>query len=750
MNKRSNTLIEEQTTTFKDYLNLIRGNLFPILLITLTSLTFSIVYAVNATNIYQSTVTVKIESPKGSILDSPLFPSMGDFGKDRFIANEIEFLQSNKVKTRIAQALADTFKQVNDFTKFSLLLDKSMLEKNVAPRLKRILDIRALLDKADIKQKRGLDIVTIAVESPSSYEASLIANTYAEVYTKMNLESNRNQIALVKKYLEIQKNEKLADLNFSEELLKKFQESGGVMVLESQVEQLIGKLSDFESQKSMSEIELSSVEKALDLYKKELKEKNPQISDYVENFASEEYIKFGQTEIAKLEYNRDQVLATGPNETGLGKEAVNEYNKKITELRANLNKKLNAYKTSILVATPDELKTLTQKIIEEEIKKQSLVIRIDQLGNLVKEYERKFGQLPKSSIELARLQRNRESLEKLYILIEQKYQEAMINEQSTPANVTVIDFSEPSEKHSKPNRMLIILVGFVLGLGLSIGFVFTRNYFDNTVKTPEDIQRRDITVLSWIPLIEGVSTNGENEFEFIVAKKPDSIPSEAFRALRTRVQFSKLPDKELKTILVTSSAPSEGKTMICNNLAGSFAHSNKKTLVIDCDLRKPRVHSFYKTKRYPGLVDYLFGQATLDEIIRKSEMNYLHFITAGTIPPNPAELLESSKMGEFLDTVSAMYDYILIDSPPVIAVTDSEIVSRLADATILVVSANNTEIELMEQSVNILRNNNVNLMGTVLNNFVYKSSYGSYYKYYYYYTRPRKTEKNIFPPASQN
>lgn len=749
MNKRSNVLIEEQATTFKDYLNLIRGNLFPILLITLTSLTFSIVYAVNATNIYQSLVSLKIESPKGSILDSPLFPSMGDFGKDRFIANEIEILQSNWVRTRIAQALVDSFKKVNDPKLFSLLLDKSLLDNNAKPKLKKIEDIREMLTSAEIKQKRGLDIVTISLESPSAFEASLLANTYAKVYTQLNLETARNQIALVKKYLEIQRNEKLADLNFAEELLKRFQESGGVVVLESQVQQLISKLSDFESQKSMAEIELAGSEKTLDLFKKELKEKNPQISDYVENFASEEYIKLGHQEIAKLEYNRDMVLASGAKSQE-ARAAVDEYNKKIEELRSNLNKKLNAYKTSILVATPDDLKNLTQRLIEEEVKKQSLTIRINQLGSIIKEYERRFGQLPKSTIELARLQRNRESLEKLYILIEQKYQEAVINEQSTPGNVFIIDYSEPSTKHSKPNRLLIILVGFVLGLGLSIGFVFTRNYFDNTVKTPEDIQKRDITVLSWIPLIEGVSLNGENEFEFIVAKKPDSIPSEAFRALRTRVQFSKLPDKELKTMLVTSSAPAEGKTMICSNLAGSFAHSNKRTLVLDCDLRKPRIHSFFKTKRYPGLVDYLFGQVSLEEIIRQSEMQYLQYITAGTIPPNPAELLESDKMKEFLQTISARYDYVLLDSPPVIAVTDSEILSRYVDATILVVSANNTEMELMEQSVAILKNNNVNLLGTVLNNFVYKSSYGSYYKYYYYYTRPRKTEKAVFPPPSQN
>jgi capsular exopolysaccharide synthesis family protein len=240
---------------------------------------------------------------------------------------------------------------------------------------------------------------------------------------------------------------------------------------------------------------------------------------------------------------------------------------------------------------------------------------------------------------------------------------------------------------------------------------------------------------------------GSSDFEFIVAKKPDSIPSESFRALRTRVQFSRVDTEALKTILITSSAPSEGKTMVCTNLAGSFAFSNKKTIIVDCDLRKPRIHSFFKTNRYPGLVDYLFGQVSFDEIVRQSEIPDLWYITAGTIPPNPSEILESQKMRDFLATVREKYDYILIDSPPVIAVTDSEILARYADATALVVSANTTEVELLIRSLEIIQQENINFIGAILNNFVYKSSYGSYYKYYYYYTRPRKADKSKLPPS---
>ena len=167
--------------------------------------------------------------------------------------------------------------------------------------------------------------------------------------------------------------------------------------------------------------------------------------------------------------------------------------------------------------------------------------------------------LPKNAIELARLKRNSEALEKLYLLVEQRYQEAIINEQSQPGNVLIIDDARIPLSKAKPNRTLIVIIGLLLGAGLAVGYVFVKNYFDDTVKTPDDIENRKINVLAWIPPFESIMA-GDHSVQFIVDKLPDSIPSEAFRALRTRIQFSRINTESLKTILITSSAPQEGKT----------------------------------------------------------------------------------------------------------------------------------------------------------------------------------------------
>ncbi len=736
-NLNNNFQQEENQTTFQDYINIIRTNLFPIILITLTSLAFAALYAINAVNIYKSTTSLKISKPGGSILQSPLIPEFQDFGSDRFIANEIEVLKSYTIREKSAKALIDSFYAIGVNDSFSLLLDKEILGEDEKTKILPKSSITDLLEKAvTIEQKRGLDIVEISVQSPSPFEAALIANVYANSYRQLNLEFNRNQLTVVKRFLEEQRNEKLEDLNTAEEDLRRFQQQGGVFALDQQANALITQLSSFEAQRNLAKIQLSAAEKTLLAYKSELKKKDPQLSAYLESFATEEYLKTLQIELAKLEINRDLAITSGKNIDENSK-TVQDYNKKIKELKDKLEKKIEIVKAGIFASSPEEIKTLTQNIIEQEVAALSFKTTIDQLDVIVKNYETKFNQLPKSSIDFARFQRQRESLEKLFVLVEEKYQEAIINEQSQPGNVLIIDVARRPFAPSKPNRLLIVLVGFVLGGGIAFGYAFMKNYFDNTVKTPEDLQKKNINVLSWIPQVEGISVNGTKEFEFIVAKKPDSIPSEAFRALRTRIQFSKVEGEAIHTILVTSSAPSEGKTMICTNLAASFAQSGKKVLVIDCDLRKPRVHSFFQVNRFPGLVDYLFGQNSLEEIVRDSEVNGLSFITCGTIPPNPAELLQSQKMKEFLTILRSKYDMILLDSPPVIAVTDSEILARIADVTMLVVSANTTEMELISKAVEIIDQNGVTFIGTVLNNFVYRSSYGSYYKYYYYYTRPK-------------
>jgi tyrosine-protein kinase Etk/Wzc len=735
-NSTDNDFESIESNSLKDYLILIRNNLVPVIIIVVASLAVGIIYALSAKDIYKSQTAIKLSKPGGSILQSPLVPEFSDYGNDRFIANEIEILKSYNLRERVAKALIDTFVTSSSSNTFNIIYKKEF--GSDSNDLLSVSDIAGkLFSVVGIEQKRGLDIIIISAESPSPKESALLANIYAEQYKKYNLEVNRNQLTFVKEFLNEQRKEKREQLNEAEEILRTYQEKGGIIALDQQAQNLIQQLSQFEAQKNAAKIELMASDEVLRQYKDELIKQDPRLADYLESATSEAYITALQNEIAQLQINRDLALAKVDPEMDITAK-VKEYDKKIKDLKDKLDEKVKVLKAGILASSPEEVKGLSQRIIEEEIKNRSLRTSINGLTEIVNRYEERFNRLPKTSLDLARFQRNRESLEKLYTLVEERYQEAVINEQSQPGNVLIIDNARVPDNPAKPNRTLIVLVGLIIGFGLAFGFVFVRNYLDNTIKTPEDIQKRNINVLAWIPMIEGLGLNVKSRSDFILETNPDSIPAEAFRALRTRVQFSR-PDKEsLKTILVTSPAPQEGKTTVAINLAGGFALSNKKSLIVDCDLRKPRIHQIMERDKRPGLIDHLVGEFTLDQITIATSNPNLFVITSGTIPPNPAEMLDSKQMESFLEEVRSRYDYVILDSPPIVAVTDAEILAKKVDGSILVVSADVTEESMLERAVQLLKHDNSILIGTVLNNFSTKPGYGSYYKYYYYYTPKEK------------
>lgn len=723
---------EIQSSTFKDYVLLIRNNFVTFFIILGVCTIAAVIYTLRLPDIYSSHTTIKVAKTGGNILQTPLMEDMNDLVGDRFIANELEILKSNDLRERVAMAITDSIKNADDKNEFVLLYTAPAGSSE--KRIKSIPQITGMLGGiVDVEQKKGLDVILISAESQSPTEAALIASLYAKIYRTYNLEVNRDQLTYIRNFLDRQRSEKKDQLRDAEDTLRSFQEKGGIIELDEQAKTLIAQLSEFESKLSAAKIELLGTSKVLEKYKQELDKQDPRLSDYLESVTSETYIKALQTQISELQLNKD--LALAKFESGFDiSQKVKEYDAKITELKGKLDDKIKVLKSGIFASSPDEVRDLSQKIIETEVKNQQLQSTIEGLSTVLARYEGKFNKLPKTTIEYARFQRTRESSEKLYTLIEEKYQEALINEESQPGNVLIIDSARIPGGPSKPNRTLMILVGILGGFVLAFGFIFTKNYFDNTIKTPEDIEKKNSYVLAWIPKVEELNGKGDGGNDFIIERFPSSIASESIRALRTRVQFSKMHKDSIKTILITSPAPQEGKTTIALNLAGSFAHSNRKTLLLDADLRRPRIHQEIGKDKEPGLVNYLFGEVPLEKIINPTITKNLYAVTSGTIVGNPSEILESPEMEDFLLRMKSSFDYIIVDSPPIVAVTDAEILSRKVDGTILVVSSSKTEIDLLERGLLLVKNENSHFIGTVLNNFTNKPGYGSYYKYYYYYS----------------
>ncbi|WP_458411737.1 CpsD/CapB family tyrosine-protein kinase [Schinkia sp. CFF1] len=215
-----------------------------------------------------------------------------------------------------------------------------------------------------------------------------------------------------------------------------------------------------------------------------------------------------------------------------------------------------------------------------------------------------------------------------------------------------------------------------------------------------------------------------NLITFFEKKSPIS---EQYRTIRTNIQFSSV-DQNLKKIVVTSPGPGEGKSTTVANLAVVFAQQDKKVLLIDADLRKPTVHYTFHVDNIIGITNVLTGQSELNRAIKASEVENLDILPSGPIPPNPAEMLGSTAMKTLLENVADEYDMILIDSPPVLAVTDAHVLSNLADGVILVTKSGQTEYEMAIKSRDLLKNSKAKLLGVVLNHKELKQSH-----YYYYY-----------------
>ncbi len=358
-------------------------------------------------------------------------------------------------------------------------------------------------------------------------------------------------------------------------------------------------------------------------------------------------------------------------------------------------------------------------------------------------------ELNRLEIEYNRLKRSKEYTEKLYALLLERSKESDLTRRLRVNNVSIVDEPVVPRSPIKPNVPLNVAGGLAVGLLLGAGSAFGRSLLDRTVKTPDDVEHvLGATFLGLIPEIEESSTKGPRRRridptkpELIVHNSPMSGIAEASRSIRTNLLFM-APDKPYRTLLVTSSGPSEGKTTVATCIATAMAQAGKRVLLIDCDLRRPRMHKVFRPRGSdvgPGLTGALLEDA--QDPVLSTEVPNLSFIPAGAIPPNPSELLQSERFKAFLAKMLTRFDQIILDSPPVVAVTDAVILSTVVDGTVMVVRAYKTGKDLAKHGIRLLRDVGANVAGIVLNSVnMQRDEYQYSYHYYRrdaYYSLPQ-------------
>jgi non-specific protein-tyrosine kinase len=286
----------------------------------------------------------------------------------------------------------------------------------------------------------------------------------------------------------------------------------------------------------------------------------------------------------------------------------------------------------------------------------------------------------------------------------------------------------------RPKVMQNTLLAAVVGGMLAVGLIFLIDALDNTIKDPEDVARHlGLPVLGMIALDEETSENDP----LVTISKPRSPIAEGYRALRTNIQFASV-DKPIKSLLVTSIAPSEGKTTVASNLGIAMAQGGRNVIMIDADLRKPKMHRRLNLPNRKGLTSlFMQPDMLLDGTVQKTDTNNLYVMTAGNLPPNPSELLSSDRMVEILKSIRNHADVVMIDTPPILAVTDAVVLSQRVDGVLIVIKTGSTKTTAAQQTVHQLRRLNANILGVVLNavptrgsRYYYSNEYYSYREYY--------------------
>ncbi|NHB90861.1 polysaccharide biosynthesis tyrosine autokinase [Photorhabdus cinerea] len=362
------------------------------------------------------------------------------------------------------------------------------------------------------------------------------------------------------------------------------------------------------------------------------------------------------------------------------------------------------------------------------------------LADTKKELNQSIKRLPKTQQEILRLTRDVQVGQEIYVQLLNKQQELNILKAGTVGNVRIIDEAVVETSAIKPKKPLIIAAMMVLGLVLSIGLVLVRVLFRKGIESPEQLEEIGIAVYATIPLSETQAKLEQQQkkrsyhqrLRLLAIHDPTDLAIEALRSLRTTLHFSMMESAN-KIILLSGPAPELGKSFISVNLAAVLALGNKKVLLIDADMRRGHLHKVLESPQSPGLSEYLAGQNQIKETITRTYLTELDFVSRGTIPPNPSELLMHNRFKELLSWAEEHYDYVLVDTPPILAVTDAAIIGRYAGTSLLIARYYKTRVKEVGVAIRRFEQNGTHIKGVLLNAVEKNSSlyYGGHYQYSY-------------------
>jgi capsular exopolysaccharide synthesis family protein len=761
--EKPNILSQEDGIDIKEIWRIIRSYRKSIAIIFVIIVSLTVYITLTTQPVYQATTVVMIKE-SGASASSLVFDLGINSAKQR-LQNEIEVLKSYNLHDQVVQSLiedgsADRLALFGTrYTRYRFRLKEFFMERlgqsvdslSVPKELtfsQRIGIVEKLREASNVTIVRETDVLKISVISSDSSDAVFLANRISTAYRNLDLAGGQGELHFVLTFLDSQITQYETRLATVENELRQFQSDYQIYALDGSAELLLKDLTDYESIYYTNIAELEVAQQRVDYLQSQLSDSEQALMEEITNTNNPMIVAL-RGKIAELEAQKiQQMVDEGWSEQSM---QARDYSRRIAEMKMKLT---DITESLILSGWSEEdpfaaSQEIFNKIVEQQVEVNAASSRANEYKKLVDQMSNRLTNLPSQTLQYARLERELKLNENLYLTMKQKFEESRITEAGQRGKVRILDPALVAER-VKPNKKVNLLFGVILGLGLGVGLAFGREFLDDTVKAVEQLERKGVTVLGIIPdmhhqngkravkLTGNLPAKGGTDFRrrLITYEDPKSPVSESYRSLRTNITYASAV-KKIKSIIVSSPQPGEGKSTTVANLAIAFAQLRKRTLLIDADLRKPVQHNVFDQSRGPGLADYLVGEIeNFDSIIHATKVENLSIVTAGGLPPNPSELLGSARMGELVARLEREWDIVMFDSPPIVAVTDSSMISAEIDALVMVVKAGQTDRSAVDRALDTIANVKSPLIGAILNGAnpeTMAGKYSYYYSYYNYY-----------------
>lgn len=691
------------------YLRVILRRKWLILLVFALTVGATTLYTTRQPRVYAAQISLIIDSKEPRFLDSQIQDVNTDnnsyyWANKEYLETQYKIIQSRAVSQRVVEKLG--LASDPEFLGVTRIAD-AKLRADVMQKMDAVAKLQGMIKVEPVKDSR---VSLIKIEDREPNRAALLANEVAQAYSDEVLSQKLQLTENASKWLD-ERRDSLSDSARSSELaLYEYRKQSDILALDDRSSLVSNKLQ--ETGKALTEVQLKIAG---------LKARSSAIRAVQSQQGGTDTLWAEALPAARenqtLNKLKDRVFALRNECSDLSSRYLEEH------------PKLQECREKLASAEKDFARELENLVVSTEAELKEAVEKERNLKGLFEVAKAEAFELEKKKVELDKFKQDADNAKRQYDSVYKRLKDIELSGLLRTSNVRVLDAARPQLAPVRPNVPQGVLMGVIVGLVLGLGLALLLEFLDSSVTSQLDVEERvGLTFLGFVPSIPP----GAVAPDLHIHREPKSLIAECVRAIRTNLLFMS-PDKPFRRMLVTSSGPQEGKSTTAINLGIAMAQSGNRVLLIDTDMRRPRLHKAFGVPNDVGVSSLVVGEGTLDAAIKSTEVPGLFIMPCGPIPPNPAELLHTQAFGELLEKLDGRFDRVLLDSPPVGAVADAVVLATRVDGVVMVLKAGKTNRDVAKRTVRALSDVKAPIFGAVLNDVdLQRSKYGDYYYGYAY------------------